>query len=89
MPTCIPIKDLRDTAAFDEKVMTSPEPITVTKNGYDRFTCVRSSEFRRWELADARATLLERIMISERERSEGLHADAFEALDSLREKHGL
>ena len=89
MPTCVPIKDLRDTAAFDEKVMTSPEPITVTKNGYDRFTCVKSSDFRRWELADARASLLERIMISERERYEGASVDAFEATTSLREKYGL
>lgn len=89
MPTCVPIKDLRDTAAFDEKVMTSPEPITVTKNGYDRFTCVKSSDFRRWELADARASLLERIMISERERYEGASVDAFEATASLREKYGL
>ena len=89
MPICVPIKDLRDTAAFDEKVMTSPEPITVTKNGYDRFTCVKSSDFRRWESADARAALLERIMVSERERAAGLSIDAFESAASLREKYGL
>ena len=89
MPTCIPIKDLRDTAAFDEMVSSSPHPITVTKNGYDRFVCVKSSAFSRWEQADARARLLERMMIAERERFEGLCADAFEATESLREKYGL
>ena len=89
MPTCVPIKDLRDTAAFDEMVMNSAEPITVTKNGYDRFTCVRSSDFRRWESADARAALLERIMVSEHERAKGLSSDAFGSLSELREKHGL
>lgn len=89
MPTCVPIKDLRDTAAFDEMVADSPSPITVTKNGYDRFVCVKSSEFSRWEQADARARLLERIMISERERIEGQSVDAFEAIESLRAKHGL
>ncbi len=89
MTVCVPIKDLRDTAAFDETVATSPTPIIVTKNGYDRFVCVKSSDFTRWEQADARARLLERIVISERERAEGLGIDALEATTSLREKYGL
>ncbi len=89
MPVCVPIKDLRDTAAFDDMVAKSPTPITVTKNGYDRFVCIKSSDFDHWEQAEARARLLERIMIAERERAEGLHVDAFEATDALREKYGL
>lgn len=89
MPTCVPIKDLRNTAAFDEMVTNSEVPVIVTKNGYDRFVCIKSSEFSRWEKADARAKLLERIMISERERAEGLHSDAFEATVALRAKYGL
>lgn len=89
MSTCVPIKDLRNTAAFDEMVANSSSPVIVTKNGYDRFVCVKSSDFSKWEQADARARLLERIMISERERAEGLNSDAFEATASLKEKYGL
>lgn len=89
MSQCVPIKDLRDTAAFDEMVTSSPTPIIVTKNGYDRFVCVKSSDFNRWEQAEARARLLERIMIAERERAESKVVDAFEATESLREKYGL
>lgn len=89
MSPCVPIKDLRDTAAFDEMVTASPTPVVVTKNGYDRFVCVKSSDFSRWEQAEARARLLERIMISERERAEGLSVDAFEATAALKEKYGL
>lgn len=89
MATCVPIKDLRDTAAFDAMVEASPTPITVTKNGYDRFVCVKSADFNRWEQADARAALLERIMIAERERSEGLSVDAFEATAALRDKYEI
>lgn len=89
MSTCVPIKDLRDTAAFDAMVESSPTPITVTKNGYDRFVCVKSSKFSQWEQADARARLLERIMVAEHERAAGQSEDAFEVLDSLKEKHGL
>jgi tetrapyrrole methylase family protein/MazG family protein len=83
MTLCVPIKDLRDTAAFDEMVSTSPTPVIVTKNGYDRFVCVKSSDFKQWEQAEARARLLERIMISERERAEGKSADAFEVTESV------
>lgn len=89
MPTCVPIKDLRDTAAFDAMVENSPTPITATKNGYDRFVCVKSSEFSKWEQADARARLLERITIAEHERTEGQGADAFEVLDSMKERRSL
>ncbi len=89
MSLCVPIKDLRNTAAFDEMVSTSPTPVIVTKNGYDRFVCVKSSDFSRWEQAETRARLLERIMISERERAEGISIDAIEATNSLREKYGL
>lgn len=83
------IKDLRDTAAFDEMVVSSSTPIIVTKIGYDRFVCVKSSDFNRFEQADARARLLERIMISEHERAEGLGTDAFEETNNLRAKYGL
>jgi PHD/YefM family antitoxin component YafN of YafNO toxin-antitoxin module len=89
VPKCVPIKYLRDTAAFDEMVSNSRSPIIVTKNGYDRFVCMKSSDFSRLEQADARARLLERIMISEHERAEGASTDAFEATDSLRKKYGL
>ena len=89
MPTCVPIEDLRDTAAFDELVETSPSPIVAMKNGYGRFGCVKSSDFSRWKQADARACLFKRIMAAERERAEGLYEDAFGASRGIREKRGL
>lgn len=89
MSLCVPIKDLRDTAAFDEMVASSSTPVIVTKNGYDRFVCIKSSDFDKWEQAETRARLLERIMISEHERAEGLGVDTFEATESLKEKYGL
>ena len=90
MPLCVPIKDLRNTAAFDEMVSNSPSPVIVTKKTIDgERAFVKSSEFNQWEQAETRARLLERIMISERERTEGLHSDAFETTESLRAKYGL
>ena len=89
MATCVPIRDLRDTAAFDAMMEASTAPVTVTKNGYDRFVCVRSADFGRYEEADARARLLERMLLAEEERAAGHSFDAREALAELRARHGL
>ena len=89
MATCVPIKDLRDTAAFDELVEKSPTPITVTKNGYDRFVCVRSDEFSRMQQAAAEEKLLARMRIAEYERENHMQEDAFVATERIMKKHGL
>ena len=70
-------------------MVSSSTPIIVTKNGYDRFVCVKSPDFNRLEQTVARARLLARIMISEHERAEGLGTDAFEATNNLRAKYDL
>ena len=89
MATCVPIKDLRDTAAFDELVEKSPTPITVTKNGYDRFVCVRSSEFEQMKRSSAEAKLLARMQIAEYERKNHMEEDAFEVTERIMKKYGL
>ena len=89
MATCVPIRDLRDTAAFDAMIEASAAPVTVTKNGYDRFVCIRSADFERYEQADARARLLEHMLLAEEERAAGRAVDAREALSRLRAQHGL
>ena len=89
MATCVPIKDLRDTAAFDELVANSASPITVTKNGYDRFVCVRSDEFERMQRASAEAKLLARMKIAEYERENNLSEDVHVVTERVFKKHGL
>ena len=89
MPTCVPIKDLRDTAAFDELVDKSPTPITVTKNGYDRFVCMRSRDYENLVNKSAEAQLLARIEIMEYERENGLARDISEVMEEMGEKYGF
>lgn len=89
MATCVPIKDLRNTAAFDELVENSPTPITVTKNGYDRFVCIRSEDYNRLARAKAEADLMARIEICEYEKEHNLDRDAFEALEEMGRKYCL
>lgn len=61
----------------------------LSKVSKKRIICIKSSDFSQWEQAATHARLLERIMISERERSEGLSVDAFEVTESLRIKYNL
>lgn len=89
MPTCVPIKDLRDTAAFASMVEKTDEPIIVTKNGYDQFVVLRSKEYDELAKAGARAQILERMLIAERERADGLSSDAFESIEAIRKRHSL
>lgn len=89
MPVCVPIKDMRDTVAFSQLVEKSPEPITVTKNGYDQFVVVRSKDYDELRKAQARIQILERMIIAERERAEGLHIDAKDSIVQIRARYDL
>lgn len=89
MPTCVPIKDMRDTVAFADLVENAPGPITVTKNGYDQFVVIRSKDFDAMQQNEAKAKILERMLRAERERATGQHVDATESIAALREKYGL
>lgn len=89
MPTCVPIKEMRNTAAFAELVANSDEPVIVTKNGYDQFVVIRSGDYDDLKRAEAKAKLMERIAIAEHERATGVTCDFDEALNQITEKHGL
>lgn len=89
MPTCVPIEDMRDTAAFARMVETAPGPVTVTKNGYDQFVVIRSKDYDDLRESEARARIMERMLLAERERAEGRHVDAAGSLAGLRSRYGL
>lgn len=89
MPTCVPIKDMRDTAAFAHLVETAPDPVIVTKNGYDQFVVLRSKDYDELKDAAAKARLMERIALAEKERAEGTSKDALESAAAMRAHYGL
>ena len=80
---------MRDTASFARMVETSPEPITVTKNGYDLFVALRSDEYDKLCRERAKAQFMERMLIAEKERSEGFLVASDESVAKLRRQHGL
>lgn len=89
MPTCVPIEDMRDTAAFSRMVETAPGPVTVTKNGYDQFVVIRSRDYDDLRESEARARIVKRMLLAERERAEGRHVDTAVSLAELRSRYGL
>lgn len=66
MPACVPIKDLRDTASFLKLVESeSPRPVVVTRNGYDEFVVLSSSEYDRLCARAEMAAHYEALLTSE------------------------
>lgn len=85
MPQCIPIRDLKNTAAISEKVHASVEPITVTKNGYADMVIMSAEVYDRIRLY----SVYERLMEAEADIAKGKTADAVTSLAELRSRCGL
>lgn len=81
MQTCVPVKDLKDTASFARRVEQASGPITVTKNGYEVFYALRPDYYEALQQEAAKAQLLSRIMLAEQEIDSGDYMDVFEFLD--------
>ena len=44
MPSCVPIRQIRDTKNFSEMVEGSKEPVIVTKDGHCSFVSMEESD---------------------------------------------
>ena len=89
MPACVPIKDMKDTAAFTRTIEEAPGPVTVTKNGYDAFVVMSTDDYEAMQIELAKTKLLSRIAQAEHEHATGQFSDGLEFSKSLREKYGL
>ncbi|MDO5358808.1 MAG: type II toxin-antitoxin system prevent-host-death family antitoxin [Slackia faecicanis] len=89
MPVCVPVKDMKDTAAFARTVESAPGPVTVTRNGYDAFVVMRTDDYESMQQELARGHLLARAAQAERECAEGRYEEAAAFVSSLRSRHGL
>lgn len=89
MPICVPIKDMKDTAAFTRRIEEASGPVTVTKNGYDVFVVMKSGEYEAMQQELAKARLLGRIAQAEHEYATGSYSNGAESVATIREKYGL
>lgn len=74
MPTAVPVRDMKDTAAFSALVERERD-VTVTRNGYEAFHCLSAEEWASQRGEVAKAKLLSRIMLAEQEIANGEYED--------------
>jgi prevent-host-death family protein len=89
MATCVPIRDLKDTAKFADLVESASEPITVTKNGYDTFVVMRSKDYEAMRKAYAKEQLLSVIAKAEADLAVGNYVSGDEFTLEMRAKYGI
>lgn len=88
-PRCVPIRDMKNTAAFTALVEESSAPVTATRNGYDAFVMMRSEDHEAMQVELAQARLLSRISRAEAEYASGDFVDGKEFTSRMRGEYGL
>ena len=86
MPRIIPIKDLRDTGRIAELCSSSNEPIFITKNGYGNMVIMSMALY---EEQMSRLEMRERIMEGKAQADSGILLDGDQAMEEIRNRHGL
>ena len=82
---CIPIRDLKNTAAISEMCKKSAAPIYVTKNGYNDMVIMSAEVYDRIRLV----SVYEKLLEAEADIDEGRVMEGSASLRKLREKYGL
>ncbi len=82
---CIPIRDLKDTTAISAMCKNSPNPIFITKNGYNDMVIMSTETYERMRTM----SVYEKLMEAEADIEEEKVMDGAESLNKLRLKYGL
>lgn len=88
MTICVPVRDMKSTAEFTALVEREHD-VTVTKNGYSAIHCLSDAQYRLMQDQVAKAQLLSRMMLAERELEEEDYVDYDSFAASLREEYDL
>lgn len=89
MPRTIPIRDLKDTTKVVRLCQESPEPITVTRNGYEEMVLVRPDEYREMDRARQKQRIYDMVSEAEEELAAGRGTDMLSDLDGVWAEYGL
>ena len=85
----VPVKELKDTARISELCHGTREPIHVTKNGHPDMVIMSSEVFDSLERDAQAGRLVSLVQEGIDSIGRGESRDAFEAVASIRDKHGL
>ncbi len=89
MSICVPMKELKNTAAFTDTVCNSPEPVIVTKNGHEAFISMSPAVYESLRREAARSELYRMVDRSERDIESGRLTDALTSNELARARYGL
>ena len=89
MSICIPIKELKDTASFTNKVKSANGPVIVTKNGREAFVSMSVEAFESLKLEAARARLYQAVDRAESDIKNGCVTPATETSLQLKNRYGI
>lgn len=89
MPICVPMKELKDTAAFAERVEQAQEPVIVTKHGREAFISMSVEVYEGLRRQAARAELYSIVDRGLDDVEQGRVSGARVVTKALRERYGL
>jgi prevent-host-death family protein len=89
MPSCVPISDIKDTAAFSRKVASAGEPVIVTKNGYEQFVVIDAELFRSYRKETPEEHLERLLAEADRDVELGNTSDMRADIEQLKAAYGL
>lgn len=89
MTTCMPIKELKNTAAFSEAVARSDGPIIITRNGREDFAVMKIEDLNALRLEASRARLYQLVGEGESDLASGRVVSAADSQADLRDRYGL
>ena len=86
MPRIIPIRDLKNTSEISEICHKEEDPVFVTKNGYGDMVIMSMEVYERDMYL---SSVCGKLHVAEQSVAEGRTADAYQALNSIKEKYGI
>lgn len=89
MPICVPMKELKDTVTFAERVEQAQEPVIVTKHGREAFISMSLEVYEKLRRQIARSELYGLVDRGLSDVEQGRVSDARVTTDALRERYGL
>lgn len=84
--TCVPVKELKNTAEFTQMVQNAKGPVYVTKNGREIFVTMSMDTFEILSEAETRLRLYREIAKAEEDFKNGNTIDGRELLEELRRR---
>lgn len=89
MPTCVPMRALKETAEFAQTVRDSPSPVIVTKNGREALVVMTPEAYEGMQMEIAKGKLMTRIAQAESEIANGNYMDADAAIAEIRARYAI